>query len=138
MFTQTSPPTDPVVTDKWKSYICFKLISGARTRLDEELSATSFRISYTEGSVKPDNFEKPFKFFLKKAAAIRASQENTKIISLTWKEVEVRTDKGLLLESIETKKTMLIDTVITDTIDRGFESKSLEIATIEALPSVSI
>lgn len=50
----------------------------------------------------------------------------------------MRTDKGLLLESIETKKTMSIDTVITDTIDRGFESKSLEIATIEALPSVSV
>lgn len=83
LFSNLQKPSDTTVTDNWRSYICFKLITGARTRLDEELSATSFRISYTEGSVKPDNFEKPFKFFLKKAASIRASQENTKFISLT-------------------------------------------------------
>lgn len=50
---------------------------------------TTFKLSYTEGSVNPDDFDKPFKFFLKKAASVAGSQNSKKMISLYFKEVEV-------------------------------------------------
>jgi hypothetical protein len=36
-----------------------------------------------------------------------------------WREVEVQTDKGLILENIEHKSTLSIDNIFVDTIDRG-------------------
>lgn len=81
--------------------------------------------------MKPDDFSKPFKFFLKKAASVRGSQETTKLISLYYKEVEVQTDKGLFMESMQSKSSMSIDQVLIDTVDRGFGATSDEIAPVE-------
>lgn len=81
--------------------------------------------------MKPDDFNKPFKFFLKKAASVAGSQETTKLISLYFKEVEVQTDKGLFMESMETKGSMSIDSVLIDTLDRGFGATSEEQEPVE-------
>ena len=56
-----------------KMDMCIKIYQDIRTKLDGELAKTTFKIAYTEGSVKPDQFDKPFKFFLKTAASIRGS-----------------------------------------------------------------
>lgn len=81
--------------------------------------------------MKPDDFNKPFKFFLKKAASVAGSQSTTKMISLYFKEVEVQTDKGLFMESMETKGSMSIDSVLIDTLDRGFGATSEEQEPVE-------
>jgi len=56
-----------------KKEVCGEIINSIKTRIDSELAKTSFKLSYTEGSVKPDDFNKPFKFFLKKAASVAGS-----------------------------------------------------------------
>ena len=44
-----------------------------------------------------------------------------------WKEVQVETDTGLLMENIDIKKTFSIDFTIVDTLDRGQGKQRLEV-----------
>lgn len=98
---------------------CNEVLQRIPKKIEEVTSATYFTLSYTEGAVKPDNYDQPFVFFLKTGARIYGSVENTKLVNMFWKEVEVNTDKGLVFENIETKTTLSLDNIIIDTLDRG-------------------
>lgn len=73
-FMVDAKPQSVASLDEHKKKVCFDIIVASKTRIDSELSATTFKLSYTEGSVTPDDFNMPFKFFLKKAASVRGSQ----------------------------------------------------------------
>lgn len=101
------------------SNMCNSALLRIPFKIAEDTADTYFTLSYTEGAVEPDNYEQPFSFFLKTAAKIYGSVENTKLVNMFWKEVEVNTDKGLVFESLETKTSLSLDNLIIDTLDRG-------------------
>lgn len=105
---------------------CNNLMLRIPNKIAEDTARTSFTLSYTEGSVTPDNYEEPFSFFLKTGAKIFGSVENTKLVNMYWKEVEVNTDKGLIIENIDTQTTLSLDSIIIDTLDRGTGKKKTE------------
>ena len=101
------------------SAICNDVLNRIESRINDDTSKTYFTLSYTEGVVQPNNYDQPLGYFLKTAARVYGSVANTKFINMFWREVEVQTDKGLILENIEHKSTLSIDNIFVDTIDRG-------------------
>ena len=108
-------PDTPGSNGEW----CNKVLNSIESRINDDTSKTYFTLSYTEGVVQPNNYDQPLGYFLKTAARVYGSVANTKFINMFWREVEVQTDKGLILENIEHKSTLSIDNIFVDTIDRG-------------------
>jgi hypothetical protein len=84
------------------STFCNNIMSRIPNKIEEDTAKTYFTLSYTEGAVTPDDYDQPFSFFLKTGAKIYGSVISTKLINMYWKEVEVNTDKGLIIEDIDT------------------------------------
>jgi hypothetical protein len=121
-----TPSTDPFSSYfmRRKLRVCMEIFNHIPDALKSEYAKTTFKLSYTEGTVKPDDFKKPFKFFLKKAATVRLSESSTKLVSMFFKEVEVQTDIGLFTEELQIKGSLTIDQILIDTMDRGIGATS--------------